>query len=49
MFSRDGLLIDHALIARALEEDIGFGDVTTLSTVPAERTLTRRSSAARAA
>lgn len=40
MFSRDGLLIDHALIARALEEDIGFGDVTTLSTVPAERTLT---------
>ena len=40
MSSRDGLLIDHALIARALEEDIGFGDVTTLSTVPAERTLT---------
>ena len=40
MFSRDGLWIDHALIARALEEDIGFGDVTTLSTVPAERTLT---------
>jgi nicotinate-nucleotide pyrophosphorylase (carboxylating) len=40
MFSRDGLLIDHTLIARALEEDVGFGDVTTLSTVPAERTLT---------
>lgn len=40
MSSRDGLLIDPALIARALEEDIGFGDVTTLSTVPAERTLT---------
>ncbi len=34
------LLIDPALIARALEEDIGFGDVTTLSTVPAERALT---------
>ncbi len=32
--------IDHALIARALEEDIGFGDITTLCTVPAERTLT---------
>lgn len=40
MSSRDGLPIDQALIARALEEDIGFGDVTTLSTVPAERTLT---------
>ncbi|HLW01108.1 MAG TPA: carboxylating nicotinate-nucleotide diphosphorylase [Ktedonobacterales bacterium] len=33
------LLIDPALIARALEEDIGFGDVTTLATVPAERQL----------
>lgn len=31
--------IDHALIARALDEDIGFGDITTLCTVPAERTL----------
>ncbi len=40
MSSRDGLVIDQALIARALEEDIGFGDITTLSTVPAERTLT---------
>jgi nicotinate-nucleotide pyrophosphorylase (carboxylating) len=40
MSSRDGLVIDQTLIARALEEDIGFGDVTTLSTVPAERTLT---------
>ncbi|HEY7357682.1 MAG TPA: carboxylating nicotinate-nucleotide diphosphorylase [Ktedonobacterales bacterium] len=32
--------IDTALIARALEEDIGFGDVTTLCTVPSGRTLT---------
>jgi nicotinate-nucleotide pyrophosphorylase (carboxylating) len=31
--------IDQGLIARALEEDIGFGDVTTLWTVPAEQTL----------
>ncbi len=31
--------IDHALIARALEEDIGFGDITTLCTVPAARAL----------
>ncbi|HEY7350952.1 MAG TPA: carboxylating nicotinate-nucleotide diphosphorylase [Ktedonobacterales bacterium] len=40
MYNREGLQIDSALIARALEEDIGFGDVTTLCTVPAERTLT---------
>jgi nicotinate-nucleotide pyrophosphorylase (carboxylating) len=31
--------IDRALIARALEEDIGFGDLTTLATVPAEQTI----------
>ena len=40
MPNHEQLPIDHALIARALEEDIGFGDVTTLSTVPAERALT---------
>jgi nicotinate-nucleotide pyrophosphorylase (carboxylating) len=40
MSKGETLLIDLALIARALEEDIGFGDVTTLSTVPPERTLT---------
>jgi nicotinate-nucleotide pyrophosphorylase (carboxylating) len=39
MFKYVGLQIDPALIARALEEDIGSGDVTTLCTVPAERTL----------
>lgn len=40
MYNRETLQIDQALIARALEEDVGFGDVTTLCTVPAERTLT---------
>jgi nicotinate-nucleotide pyrophosphorylase (carboxylating) len=39
MYNREALQIDPALIARALEEDIGFGDITTLCTVPAERTL----------
>jgi nicotinate-nucleotide pyrophosphorylase (carboxylating) len=33
------LRVDQALIERALEEDIGFGDVTTLSTIPAERII----------
>jgi nicotinate-nucleotide pyrophosphorylase (carboxylating) len=36
---RELLRIDDALIARALEEDVGFGDLTTLSTIPAERTI----------
>ncbi len=40
MSEEEGLRIDPALIARALEEDIGFGDITTLCTVPAERALT---------
>ncbi len=40
MYNREALQIDPTLIVRALEEDIGFGDVTTLCTVPAERTLT---------
>ncbi len=33
------LRVEQALIERALEEDIGFGDVTTLSTIPAERII----------
>ena len=33
------LRVDQAVIERALEEDIGFGDVTTLSTIPAERII----------
>lgn len=40
MYNRETLPIDQALITRALEEDIGSGDVTTLCTVPAERALT---------
>lgn len=40
MSNHETLRIDPTLIARALEEDIGFGDITTLCTVPAERTLT---------
>lgn len=40
MSNQETLQIDQALITRALEEDIGFGDVTTLCTVPAERVLT---------
>ena len=39
MSKAETLQIDPTLIARALEEDVGFGDVTTLATVPAERTL----------
>src|SRR5579885_3087234 len=39
MPKREASPIDHALIARALEEDIGFGDLTTLATVPAEQTI----------
>lgn len=31
--------IDRALIAHALEEDIGFGDLTTLAIVPAEQAI----------
>ncbi len=30
------------LIARSLKEDIGTGDITTLSTIPADRTITGR-------
>lgn len=30
------------LIARSLKEDIGTGDITTLSTIPAEKTITGR-------
>ena len=30
------------LIARSLQEDIGTGDITTLSTIPAEKTITGR-------
>jgi nicotinate-nucleotide pyrophosphorylase (carboxylating) len=40
MSNREMVPIDRALIARSLEEDIGFGDFTTLYTVPAERALT---------
>jgi nicotinate-nucleotide pyrophosphorylase (carboxylating) len=39
MPKREASPIDHTLIARALEEDIGFGDLTTLATVPAEQTI----------
>ena len=39
MSKRESSPIDHALIARALEEDIGFGDLTTLATVPAEQAI----------
>ena len=39
MPNREVSPIDRALIARALEEDIGFGDLTTLATVPAEQAI----------
>ena len=39
MSNHEASPIDRALIARALEEDIGFGDLTTLATVPAEQTI----------
>jgi nicotinate-nucleotide pyrophosphorylase (carboxylating) len=39
MSDHETLPIDPALIARALEEDIGFGDITTRYTIPAEREL----------
>ncbi|HEU5198134.1 MAG TPA: carboxylating nicotinate-nucleotide diphosphorylase [Ktedonobacterales bacterium] len=39
MSKREASPIDRALIARALEEDIGFGDLTTLATVPAEQAI----------
>lgn len=39
MSNHEAAPIDRALIARALEEDIGFGDLTTLATVPAEQTI----------
>ncbi len=39
MLKPEALHIDPALIARALEEDIGFGDITTRCTVPAEQRL----------
>lgn len=39
MSNREASPIDRALIARALEEDIGFGDLTTLATVPAEQAI----------
>ncbi len=39
MYKYEAAPIDKALIARALEEDIGFGDLTTLATVPAEQRI----------
>jgi len=39
MYKHDAAPIDTALIARALEEDIGFGDLTTLATVPVEQRM----------
>ena len=39
MYKQEAAPLDRALIARALEEDIGFGDLTTLATVPAEQTI----------
>ena len=39
MSNHEASPIERALIARALEEDIGFGDLTTLATVPAEQTI----------
>lgn len=39
MSNHEASPIDHALIARALEEDIGFGDLTTLATVPVDQTI----------
>ena len=39
MSNREASPIDRALIARALEEDIGFGDLTTIATVPAEQAI----------
>jgi nicotinate-nucleotide pyrophosphorylase (carboxylating) len=39
MYNQEAAPIDKALIERALEEDIGFGDLTTLATVPAEQRI----------
>lgn len=39
MSNREASPTDRALIAHALEEDVGFGDLTTLATVPAEQAI----------